>query len=70
MDNWLLSGDLNNQPDPNQELIIGAKLLGWKSIQKSLVNGAKAAFSPSIDDAWIDNYIAKLDDLFHEFEHR
>ena len=27
MDNWLLSGDLEHQPDPNQELIIGARVI-------------------------------------------
>ena len=66
MDNWLLSGDLKHQPDPNKELIIGAKLLGWTSVKKSLINGAKAAFSPSIDDKWIHEYVVKLDQLFDD----
>jgi len=68
MDNWLLSGDLEHQPDPNQELIMGAKLLGWKSIRKALVCGAKAAFSPSIDDNWILDYTAQLAVIFDEFK--
>ena len=65
MDNWLLSGDLRHQPDPNKELIIGSKLLGWNCVKKALINGVKAAFSPSIDDEWMQNYVSKLDELFH-----
>ena len=47
---------------------MGAKLLGWKSIKKALVCGAKAAFSPSIDDNWILDYTAQLAVIFDEFK--
>ena len=59
---------MKHQPDPNQELIIGAKLLGWKSVKRALLSGAKAAFSPSIDDTWILDYKSRLDDIFYEFK--
>ena len=33
MDNWLLSGDLKHQPDPNQEILVASKLIGWKNLK-------------------------------------
>ena len=67
MDNWLLSGDLKHQPDPNHELMIASKLIGWASVKKSLLHSAKAAFSPNIDDKWLENYEQKLTDLFEKW---
>lgn len=64
MDNWLLSGDLDHQPDPNGELVIASKLVGWKCVEKALLNGAKAAFSPQIDENWLQEYKSKLASLF------
>jgi len=64
MDNWLLSGDFDHQPDPNGELIEAAKLIGWLDVKKAMITGAKSAFSPIIDEAWIDQYSKKLDAVF------
>ena len=64
LDNWLLSGDFDHQPDPNGELIEAAKLIGWHNVKKAMISGAKAAFSPIIDQPWIDQYSKKLEALF------
>lgn len=66
MDNWLLSGDALRQPDPNTELLIASKLVGWKAVKKALMNGALSAFSPQLDSNWIDAFRKTLDRLFDE----
>ena len=69
MDNWLLSGDKEYQPDPNLELIRGAEVIGWEKVKQSLISGAKAAFSPSVDQDWVENYVKQIERVFnlHEF---
>ena len=68
MDNWLLSGDLHHQPDPNQELLEASKLIGWSGVKKALISGARAAFSPVIDDNWIANYEKQLENVFCNYD--
>lgn len=69
MDNWLLSGDTDHCPDPGMELVQLARITEtWNSVKTSLINGAKAAFSPKIDDNWIHDFVAKIDKIFREFE--
>ena len=66
MDNWLLSGDKSHEVDPNNELIQASKLIGWKGVKNALINGAKGAFSPVIDENWIKGYEKRLSDIFAE----
>ena len=68
LDNWLLSGDINHQPDPNQEIIKGAELIGWEKVKEALVFGAKAAFSPSVDKEWIKKLICQIENVTKEYK--
>ena len=64
MDNWFLSGDMEHQPGPNHELIRAFDLIGKDGIKKAMKNGARAAFSPVVDAAWINAYDQKIDSIF------
>ena len=66
MDNWLLSGDKLNEVEPNNELKIASKLIGWSGVKEALISGAKSAFSPIVDEIWIQNYVKTLDEVFEE----
>ncbi len=47
-------------------LFIGSPQETWRVIRKSLLDGARAAFSPEIDDNWIRNFREKIDRILTE----
>ena len=66
MDNWFLSGDMNYQPEPNYELMRAFELIGEVGTKEALKNGARAAFSPVVDEEWIATYVNQIDSIFLE----
>ena len=61
-DNLLLSGDTNHAPSPTAELLhlIYDVGLGWDAAREAVINGLKAAFSPEVDEKFIENVRLKL----------
>eukprot|EP00090_Calanus_glacialis_P013354 TRINITY_DN21991_c0_g1_i1.p1 TRINITY_DN21991_c0_g1~~TRINITY_DN21991_c0_g1_i1.p1 ORF type:complete len:375 (-),score=92.69 TRINITY_DN21991_c0_g1_i1:75-1199(-) len=61
-DNLLLSGDHAHAPSPTAEILhlVNDVGLGWEAAKWSIINGLKSAFSPSVDQEFIDQTLQKL----------
>jgi len=62
-DNLLLSGDKQHAPSPTAELLhlaldVG---LGWPAARASVIKGLKAAFSPTVNQSFIDAVQKRID---------
>ena len=62
-DNLLLSGDHGHAPSPTAEILhlVHDVGLGWDAAKQSVINGLKAAFSPSVTPEFIESVRRKLD---------
>ena len=54
-DNLLLSGDHLHAPSPTAELLhlVHDVGLGWDAARKAVIDGLRAAFSPSVNEEFI-----------------
>ena len=61
-DNLLLSGDLAQAPSPTGELLhlVHHVGLGWEVARQSVLSGLRAAFSPGVDERFIQTVEAGL----------
>ena len=61
-DNLLLSGDHDHAPSPTAEVLhlVHDVGLGWETARISIINGLKSAFSPIIDQEFIEKTLLEL----------
>jgi adenosine deaminase len=70
-DNLLISGDLENRPDPVMEVVHLVEdvfgnhdLEGWRAVRFALESAIGAAFSPSVDETRKMSFVKRVDDVF------
>ena len=61
-DNLLLSGDQTEAPSPTGELLhlVHQVGLGWEVARQSVISGLRAAFSPRVDQRFIQSVEDRL----------
>ena len=61
-DNLLLSGDKDHAPSPTGELLrlVHQVGLGWEAARESVLSGLRAAFSPRVDEKFIQSVEEQL----------
>ena len=61
-DNLLLSGDQDHAPSPTAEILhlVHDVGLGWEAAKWSVIHGLKSAFSPAIDEDFIERIMLEL----------
>ena len=62
-DNLLLSGDEQHLVSPTGEIVRLVRDVGleWEAVKTSVLCGAAAAFSPAVDEAWVDRLRRDID---------